>query len=133
MDNAVAVKNPNALADGGGFGARLAALPAKSKLSLALGLAALVGVVLAMTMWSSKGDYKVLYANLSDKDGGAVIAQLSQMNVPYRMSEGGAAIMVPSCQVHDRRLKLATAVLPNVSVSVYALMASARFGHAQLL
>jgi len=29
----------------------------------------------------------VLYANLSDKDGGAVIAQLSQMNVPYRMSE----------------------------------------------
>src|SRR5438874_1820064 len=44
MDNAVAVKNPNALADGGGFGARLAALPAKSKLSLALGLAALAAV-----------------------------------------------------------------------------------------
>ena len=38
----------------------------------------------------------MLYANLSDKDGGAVIAQLSQMNVPYRMCEGGAAILVPA-------------------------------------
>ena len=62
-----------------------------------------------MTLWSSQGDYKVLYANLSDKDGGAVIAQLAQMNVPYRISEGGAAIMVPAAQVHDLRLKLATA------------------------
>ena len=37
-----------------------------------------------MTLERSQGDYKVLYANLSDKDGGAVIAQLSQMNVPYK-------------------------------------------------
>src|SRR5437667_8305892 len=128
MDNAVAVKNPNALADGGGFGARLAALPAKSKLSLALGLAALVGVVLAMTLWSSQGDYKVLYANLSDKDGGAVIAQLSQLNVPYKHAEGGTAILVPAAQVHDLRLKLATAGLPKGSVTGYELMDNARFG-----
>ena len=53
------------------------------------------------------GDYKVLYANLSDKDGGAVIAQLSQMNVPYNACRGGSAILVPAAQVHDLRLKLA--------------------------
>jgi len=106
-------------------------MPARSKVSAAIGIAALAGVVLAMTLWSSKGDYKVLYANLSDKDGGAVIAQLSQMNVPYRMSEGGAAIMVPSSQVHDLRLKLATAGLPKGSVSGYELMDSARFGQTQ--
>ena len=46
-------------------------------------------------MKRSQGDYKVLYANLSDKDGGAIIAQLSQMNVPYRYADGGAAILVP--------------------------------------
>jgi flagellar M-ring protein FliF len=34
--------------------------------------------------------------NLSDKDGGAVVAQLAQMNVPYKYSEGGGAIMVPA-------------------------------------
>ena len=131
MDNAVAI-NPNLpLVEPAGFGARMAALPVRSKLSLALGVATLAGVVLAMTLWSSKGDFKVLYANLSDKDGGAVIAQLAQMNVPYRMSEGGAAIMVPAAQVHDLRLKLATAGLPKGSVSGYELMDSARFGQTQ--
>ena len=131
MDNAVAV-NPNLpLVESASFGGRIVALPMRSKLSAVLGLMALVGVVLAMLMWNSKGDFKVLYANLSDKDGGAVIAQLSQMNVPYRMSEGGAAILVPAAQVHDLRLKLATAGLPKGSVSGYELMDSARFGQTQ--
>ena len=91
MDNAVVARtNANALplVEPAGFGARVAAMPVKAKLSFALGIAALGAVVLAMTMWSSQGDYKVLYANLSDKDGGAIIAQLSQMNVPYRFAEG---------------------------------------------
>ena len=114
-----------------GFGARMAALPVRSKLSGAIGVAALVGVVLAMTLWNSKGDYKVLFANLSDKDGGAVIAQLSQLNIPYRMSDGGGAVLVPAAQVHELRLKLATAGLPKGSVAGYELMDAARFGQTQ--
>jgi flagellar M-ring protein FliF len=131
MDNAVAIANPNQLANPGGFGARLAALPVKSRVSLGVGIAALVAVLAAITMWSSQGDYKVLYANLSDKDGGAIIAQLSQMNVPYRHSEGGSAILVPAAQVHDLRLKLASAGLPKGSVVGYELMDGARFGQTQ--
>ena len=131
MNDAVAINPALPLVEPASFADRMAALPMRSKLSMALGVAALAGVVLAMTLWSSKGDFKVLYANLSDKDGGAVIAQLSQMNVPYRMSEGGAAILVPALQVHDLRLKLATAGLPKGSVSGYELMDSARFGQTQ--
>ena len=131
MNDAVAINSALPFVEPASFAGRMAALPIRSKLSMALGVAALAGVVLAMTLWSSKGDFKVLYANLSDKDGGAVIAQLSQMNVPYRMSEGGAAILVPALQVHDLRLKLATAGLPKGSVSGYELMDSARFGQTQ--
>ncbi|HEY2927249.1 flagellar basal-body MS-ring/collar protein FliF [Piscinibacter sp.] len=131
MDNAVALKSPNPPADPAGLGSRLAALPAKSKFTLGLGLAALVGVVLAMSMWSSQGDYKVLYANLSDKDGGAIIAQLSQMNVPYRHADGGAAILVPAAKVHDARLKLASLGLPKGSVVGFELMDNSRFGQTQ--
>ena len=130
MDNAVALP-PNATPVPATFSGRLQAMPLKSKLSALVGIAALAGVVFAMTAWSSRGDYKVLYANLSDKDGGAVIAQLSQMNVPYRMSEGGAAILVPAAQVHDLRLKMATAGLPKGAVSGFELMDSARFGQTQ--
>jgi len=113
------------------FGARLVKLPLRSKASLAIGIAALAAVVLSLTLWSSQGDYKVLYANLSDKDGGAIIAQLAQMNVPYRHADGGAAILVPASQVHDARLKLASVGLPKGSVVGFELMDSARFGQTQ--
>ena len=131
MDNAVSLPPHAAPALPATFAGRIQALPLRSRLSALIGVAALAGIVYAITAWSSHGDYKVLYANLADKDGGAVIAQLSQMNVPYRMAEGGAAILVPAAQVHDLRLKMATAGLPKGAVSGFELMDSARFGQTQ--
>ena len=109
----------------------LAAIPAKAKLMLGAGVAGLAAVAIALALWGNKGDYKVLYANLSEKDGGAIIAQLSQMNIPYRHADGGNAILVPSSQVHDARLKLASAGLPKGSVVGFELMDNARFGQTQ--
>jgi flagellar M-ring protein FliF len=130
MDNtAVAPTSQNASMDGA-F-ARFATMPAGAKLKLALGIAGLAGVLFALSVWSSRGDYKVLYANLNEKDGGAIIAQLSQMNIPYRHADGGNAILVPSGQVHDARLKLASAGLPKGSVVGFELMDSAKFGQTQ--
>lgn len=131
MDNALTLNAAGIAAPDTGFASRLVALPAKSKLNLGLGMAALLAVVLSLVMWSNEGDYKVLYANLSDKDGGAIIAQLSQMNIPYRHSDGGAAILVPASKVHDARLKLASAGLPKASVGGFELMDNARFGQTQ--
>ena len=131
MDSAVVLNSPTPLAVPAGFAARLAALPARSKVSMGIGLAALAAVVLAMTLWSGQGDYKVLYANLSDKDGGAIITQLTQLNIPYRYTEGGGAILVPAAKVHDARLKLASAGLPKGSVGGFELMDGARFGQTQ--
>ena len=132
MDNALTLNAAGApMTPDTGFASRLVAMPARSKLNLGMGVAALVAVVLGLVMWSNEGDYKVLYANLSDKDGGAIIAQLSQMNIPYRHSDGGAAILVPASKVHDARLKLASAGLPKASVGGFELMDNARFGQTQ--
>ncbi len=131
MDTAVAANSPIPLVPADSFAARVAALPARSKLMLGAGAAALVAVVTALTLWSGQGDYKVLYANLSDKDGGAIIAQLSQMNVPYKHADGGAAILVPAASVHDVRLKLASAGLPKGSVVGFELLDNAKFGQTQ--
>jgi flagellar M-ring protein FliF len=129
MDNAVAVKTNNV--DTPGLLKSLGALSLKNQFSLILGLTALAGLMFGLAAWNNHGDYKVLYANLSDKDGGAIISQLSQMNVPYRHADGGAAILVPSAKVHDVRLKLASAGLPKGSVVGFELMDGARFGQTQ--
>jgi flagellar M-ring protein FliF len=110
---------------------RLTALPVRSKLTLGIGAAALVAVLAALLLWNQQGDYKVLYANLSDKDGGAIIAQLSQMNVPYRHAEGGSAILIPADKVRDVRFKLAQTGLPKGGTAGFELMDSARFGQTQ--
>ncbi len=114
-----------------GFADRLAALPMARKLALAGGVLALVALFAFMLMANRGNDYKVLFANLSDKDGGAIVAQLSQMNVPYKYTEGGSAILVPADKVHDVRLKLAQAGLPKGSIVGFELMDNARFGTTQ--
>lgn len=108
-----------------------AALPVKHLALLGIGLAALVAIAVASVMWARTPDYKVLFANLSDKDGGSVVASLSQMNVPYKYAEGGGAILVPASQVHDARLKLASQGLPRGGTVGFELMENQRFGITQ--
>lgn len=98
---------------------------------LAAGLALLVIVAIAAVVMGRAPDWRVLYANLADKDGGAIVAQLAQMNVPYKYSEGGGAVMVPADKVHDLRLRLAAQGLPKGSVVGYELTDSNRFGMTQ--
>jgi flagellar M-ring protein FliF len=119
----------------GAGGARLAerfsALPPMRKAKLAGGLLLLVTVIGLSAVWSARPDYRVLFSNLNDKDGGAIVAQLTKMNVPYRFSEGGGAVLVPADQVHDVRLKLAQTGLPKGSTVGFELMDNARFGTTQ--
>ena len=101
------------------------------RMRLAVGAAVLIAVAVAAIVIGRQPDWRVLYANLGDKDGGAVIAQLATMNVPYKYAEGGGAVMVPADKVHDVRLRLASQGLPKGSVAGFELMENNRFGMTQ--
>ncbi|HUW76459.1 MAG TPA: flagellar basal body M-ring protein FliF, partial [Gallionella sp.] len=66
----------------------------QQKMGVAVGVAALIALLAGMWMWGQTPDYRVLYSNLSDSDGGAIIESLQQMNIPYKFAEGGGALMV---------------------------------------
>ena len=116
---------------GPNFSQRLGGLAPAQRMRLALGLALLVVIGVVGIVMGRQAEWRVLYANLGDKDGGAVLAQLSQMNVPYKHAEGGAAILVPADRVHDTRLRLATLGLPKGSVAGFEMMEANRFGMTQ--
>ena len=80
---------------------RLSALDRSQRMRLGAGIALLVVAAVAAMVMGRQPDYKVLFSNLSDKDGGAIVAQLSQMNVPYKHADGGGAILIPAERVHD--------------------------------
>lgn len=106
-------------------------LPPVQKLGMLVALAAAASLVAAWWLWSQTPDWRVLYSNLADRDGGAVVAALGQMNVPYKVAEGGGAILVPSAQVHDARLKLASQGLPRGSVVGFEILDGQRLGATQ--
>ncbi len=110
---------------------RFTAMDQSQRIKLALGIVLFVAIAVAGMVLGRQADWRVLYSNLADKDGGAVIAQLTTMNVPYKYTEGGGAILVPADRVHDVRLKLASLGLPKGSVNGFEMMESNRFGMTQ--
>ena len=90
MDNAIATPIATPLVPASPpFGERLAALPARAKAMAVIGIAALFVVLALLATSSRQGDYKLLFASLSERDGGAIVEKLAQMNVPYRFADGG--------------------------------------------
>jgi len=117
-----------------GLGERWQLLPGRVQFAAALGVAGLAVVLALMFGGARDADYRLLFPNLSDKDGGAVIERLTQMNVPYRFAEGGSTIMVPAGRVHELRMKLASAGLPSGSaggMAGYELLDKNSFGQTQ--
>ncbi|MFA7316854.1 MAG: flagellar basal-body MS-ring/collar protein FliF [Sulfuricella sp.] len=103
----------------------------QQKLGLMFAVAAIIALLSGSWMWSQTPDYRVLYSNLSDRDGGTIISSLQQMNIPYKMAEGGGAILVPSNQVYEVRLRLASQGLPKGSVVGFELMDGQKLGMSE--
>ena len=113
---------------------RFQALNTNQRLFMGLGFA---GLVLALGVVFSAGksnqDYRVLFANVNEGDGAAIISALQQMNVPYQFTEGGGAITVPQALVYETRLKLAGQGLPKAGNVGFELLENQKFGTSQFV
>ncbi len=113
---------------------RFQALNTNQRLFMGLGFA---GLVLALGVVFSAGrstqDYRVLFANINEGDGAAIITALQQMNVPYQFTEGGGAITVPQNLVYETRLKLAGQGLPKAGNVGFELLENQKFGTSQFV
>ncbi|MFZ6680684.1 flagellar basal-body MS-ring/collar protein FliF [Undibacterium sp. Tian12W] len=107
--------------------------PAMRNIMLSVGAAITIAIMVGVWLWSQQPDYKVLFSNFNDRDGGAIVASLQQLNIPYKYSEGGNAILVPANQVHDARLKLASQGLPKGGNVGFELMENQKLGISQFL
>jgi flagellar M-ring protein FliF len=95
--------------------------------------AAIVAVLIGLYLWNKPPDYGVLFSNFTDRDGGAITAELDKLNIKHKFSENGGAILVPTEQVHDARLKLAAQGLPKGGNVGFELMENQKLGVSQFL
>ncbi|MCQ4347283.1 flagellar M-ring protein FliF [Pseudomonas stutzeri] len=118
-------------AQGQPFERLLAQLRGNPLLPLLIAGAAAIAVIAALLLWAQSPDYRVLYSNFSEADGGRIIAELDKRGVPYRLSEGGSALLVPAERMHSLRLQLAEQGLPQAGNVGFELMDKQAFGVSQ--
>ena len=65
--------------------------------------------------WGNRPDMVPLFTGMEAKDAGEVAAKLKEMKIKYEPQESsnGTAILVPSKDVHNARIELATLGLPR--------------------
>jgi len=83
------------------------------RMIILIALAGSVAGLIALALWTQQPDMQVLFTNLSGEDAAAIIDKLKETKVPYETTGGGSTVLVPSAQVHDLRLQLATQGLPH--------------------
>ncbi|QLI80559.1 flagellar M-ring protein FliF [Chitinibacter fontanus] len=113
----------------GGLRQRFDALPPARKMMAMVMVAVLIAAVAGSLLWSREPAYRILFTNLPDKDGGAIVQSLEQMKIPYKLDAG--MISVPSNVIYDVRLKLAAQGLPKAGNVGFELLDNQKFGVSQ--
>ena len=98
-------------------------------------LLAVFSVVLGIVIFAqvTKASYSVLYRNLDSQEAGQIIDQLRGSKVPYRISEGGTEILVPSSKINDVRLNLAAQGYPKSGIIGYEIFDQTNLGMTDFL
>ncbi len=109
----------------------LGQLSSQQKVLLMVAVAAVAALIVASNTWLKQADYRILFSNIAERDGGSIIAALDQMNIPYKFNESGGAILIPGSKVHEVRLRLASQGLPKGGGVGFELMENQKFGISQ--
>lgn len=111
-----------------GFGS----LSVTRQVGLLVGFAASIAIGVGVALYLKTPDMRGLYSGLSERDIVQVTDALQKNGIRFDVS--GGAVMVPSDQVHDARLKLAAQGLPNSSATGFELMDKEQsFGTSQFM
>jgi flagellar M-ring protein FliF len=80
-------------------------------ISRKIGLISIAGVIVvaltAVIMYAGKGQYKVLYTDLTKDDSAAIARLLEEGKINYQITDEGKSILVPEEQVEIWRLEIA--------------------------
>lgn len=106
-------------------------LTPRQKMAGAVVLAVAIALLVGVWLWSRQPEYSVLFSNVADKDGGAIVTALQQQNVPYKVENGGGTILVPATRANELRLLLASQGLPKGGLVGFELMDTQKLGQSQ--
>jgi len=100
----------------------------------------LIGVIagvivgaMVMTNWVSSVSYSALYSNLEASEAGEISEYLTEQNIPFKLSDGGRTVSVPSGDVYKVRISLASHGLPRSGNIGYSIFDQSNLGMTEFL
>jgi flagellar M-ring protein FliF len=92
------------------------------QIGLMVGLAASVALGVSVVLWAQEPNYQPVVGDMSGYNPQDVTTILSSNNIDYRMDPRSGALLVPSDQVYDARLKLAAEGVTDDQTIGYELL-----------
>ena len=99
--------------------ARFRGLSRARQLQLIISIAAAIAMIVAIYLWSSEPNYKLLYGKISNQAASDIVQVLDQNGIKYQYNSSSGQIKVPASKLDDVRLKLAAKGLPKEDLPVY--------------
>lgn len=87
--------------------------PLPRLIALGAALVICIGIFAFIIFGTRTADQQLLYANLSATDAGAVTEWLKGQKIPYSLKDEGKSIWIPTDNIYQARLDLASNGLPN--------------------
>jgi flagellar M-ring protein FliF len=100
----------------------LSELTIARQLGLMLGLALSVAIGVAIVLWSQDPSYGRLFSEIGEQDVAEILEALDTQGIKYKVETGSGAIMVPTDDVNEVKLKLAALGLPRSNSLGYELL-----------
>ncbi len=89
--------------------------PLSRKIALGAVTAVSIALFAFIIIQARTADYQLLYGNLNESDAASIVDWLKSKNIPYQIKDNGRSILVPAANLHETRLSLASAGLPQGS------------------
>ncbi|MDB2376925.1 flagellar basal-body MS-ring/collar protein FliF [Luminiphilus sp.] len=90
-----------------------AAQPVTRQMALLVGMAASVALGVGVIQWAMKPDFQPLYGAMSPADNATAVSLLQANGIPYTMAGGTGLLSVPSDQIPQARMALASEGFPR--------------------
>lgn len=101
---------------------------ASARAGLLVGVLIVVAGAVAAMWWVLTPKYQLLFGDLRETDAAEIAKSLKEWKVPYRFTEGGRGIEVPSDQVYEMRMKLVSEGVPSGGHVGFELFDDSDFG-----
>jgi flagellar M-ring protein FliF len=106
----------------------LSSLTLRQKISIVVAAIVVGAGLYSLSQWNRERDFQPLYTGMAPEDAGAVVARLKESGIPYRLTESGNTILVPSALVAETRLQMASSGLPRSGRIGFELFDQNNFG-----